>query len=130
MRGESKANLRDKKKDLWSLSRPLFPPLHDPLAAFAPPHHQGRHQQGDQDGHGDEGSQDAVGGVPEEAAGQRAVVEVVPVDPDEELVHQPVGPEASHLRRHQERAVRQLAIDSAYLATTKKKSYTKYTFIG
>lgn len=98
-------------------SCPVSRPLDHPLAAFAPPHHQGRHQQGDQDGHGDEGAQDAVGRVPEEAAGQRAVVEVVPVDPDEELVHQPVGPEASHLQSHQEGAVGQLTVDSAYSAT-------------
>lgn len=97
--------------------RPPVPSLDHPLAAFAPPHHQGRHQQGDQDGHGDEGAQDAVGRVPEEAAGQRAVLEVVPVDPDEELVHQPVGPEASHLQSHQEGAVGQLTVDSAYSPT-------------
>lgn len=104
-------------RGLSDLQRPPFPSLHDPLAAFAPPHHQSRHQQGDQDGHSDKGTQDAVGRVPEEAARQRAIVEVVPVDPDEELVHQPVGPEASHLQRHQEGAVRQLTVDSAYLAT-------------
>lgn len=109
------------KRDLPDPRKPAFPLLHDPLAAFAPPHHQGRHQQGDQDGHSDEGAQDAVGRVPEEASRQRAVVEVVPVDPDEELVHQPVGPEASHLQSHQEGAVRQLTVDSAYLATQKKK---------
>lgn len=101
------------QRDLSDLRNPPFPSLHDPLAAFAPPHHQGRHQQGDQDGHSDEGTQDAVGRVPEEAARQRAVVEVVPVHPDEELIHQPVGPEASHLQRHQEGAVRQLTVDSA-----------------
>lgn len=94
-----------------------LPSLHDPLATLAPPHHQGRHQQGDQDGHSDEGAQDAVGRVPEEAAGQRAVVEVMPVDPDKEVVHQPVGPEASHLQRHQKGAVRQLTVDSDYSAT-------------
>lgn len=42
------------------------PPLHDPLAAFAPPHHQSGHEEGDEDGHHDEGPQDAVGRVPEE----------------------------------------------------------------
>lgn len=107
--GESNANLSDKAV----LSPVHLASLDDPLATLAPPHHQGRHQEGDQDGHSDEGAQDAVGRVPEEAAGQRAVVEVVPVDADKEVVHQPVGPEASHLQRHQEGAVRQLTVDSA-----------------
>lgn len=98
---------------LWSLMVDLTGSLHDALAAFAPPHHQRRHEQRDQDGHHDEGPQDAVGRVPEEASGQRAVVEVVFVDPDEELVHQPVGPEALHLQSHQVGAVRQLPVQPA-----------------
>lgn len=76
---------------------PSFPSLHNPLAAFAPPHHQGRHEEGDQDGHHNEGTQDAVGWVPEKPSRQRAVVEVMLVDSNEELIHQPVGPEALHL---------------------------------
>lgn len=96
-----------------TLAPPPLRSLHDPLAAFAPPHHQGRHQEGDQDGHRNEGAQDAVGWVPEKPSRQRAVVEVVLVDSDEELIHQPVGPKAVHLHRHQERAVCQLAVESA-----------------
>lgn len=91
--------------------RASLSPLHNSLTAFAPPHHQGRHQKGDQDGHHDERTQDAVRRVPEEPTRQRAVVEVVSVDSDEELVHQPVGPEALHLQRHQVRAVGQLAVE-------------------
>lgn len=37
-------------------------------------------------------------------------MEVVPVNTDEEFIHQPVGPEAVHLQRHQKRAVCQLTI--------------------
>lgn len=84
--------------------------LHNPFASFAPPHHQSGHEEGDQDGHHDERTQDAVRRVPQEPARQRAVVEVVLVHSDEELVHQAIGPEALHLQRHQERAVRQLAV--------------------
>lgn len=90
---------------------PSFPSLHNPLAALAPPHHQGRHEKGDQDGHYDEGTQDAVGRVPEKPSRQRAVVEVLLVHSDEELVHQPVRPEALHLQRHQVRAVGQVAVE-------------------
>lgn len=92
---------------------PATLPLDDSLAALAPPHHQGGHEQGDQDGHHDEGPQDAVGRVPQQAARQRAVVEVVPVHLDEELVHQPVGPETLHLLGHQEGAVGQLSVQPA-----------------
>ncbi len=95
-----------------SFPNPHLPSLHNPLAAFAPPHHQGRHEEGDQDGHYNEWTQDAVGWVPEKPSRQRAVVEVVLVDSDEELIHQPVGPEALHLRRHQVCAVCQLAVES------------------
>ncbi len=72
---------------ITSAPRFVFTILHNPLAAFAPPHHKGRHEEGDQDGHHDEGTQDAVWWVPEKPSGQRAIVEVVLVDPDEELIH-------------------------------------------
>lgn len=88
-------------------------PLDDSLTALAPPHHQGGHEQGDQDGNHDEGPQDAVGRVPQQPARQRAVVEVVPVHLDEELVHQPVGPETLHLLGHQEGAVGQFSVQPA-----------------
>lgn len=89
------------------------PPLDNSLAALAPPHHQGGHEQGDQDGNHDEGPQDAVGRVPQQPARQRAVVEVVPVHLDEELIHQPVGPETLHLLGHQEGAVGQFSVQPA-----------------
>lgn len=89
------------------------PSLHNPLAAFAPPHHQGSHEEGDQDGNYDEGTQDAVGWVSKKPPRQRAIVEVFPVDSDEELVHKPVGPVTLHLVRHQGGAVCQLAVESA-----------------
>ena len=95
------------------LTRPLsFPSLHNPLTAFAPPHHQGCHEEGDQDGHHNKGAQDAVGWVPEKSSRQGAVVEILLVDSDEELIYQPVGPEAPHLQCHQVCAVRQLPIES------------------
>ena len=84
--------------------------LDHPFTAFTPPHHKGGHEQGDHHWDHDEGSQDAVGRVLKHASRQRAVVEVVSVDPDEKVVHQPVGPEAPHLQRHQEGAVGQLTV--------------------
>lgn len=92
----------------------LFNPghlLHDPLAAFAPPNHQGCHEQSDQDGHNDEGTEDPVGRVPEKPSRHGAVVEVLLVNSDEEFVHQPVGPVAVQPLRHQVCAVRQLAVE-------------------
>lgn len=84
--------------------------LDNSFAAFTPPHHQSSHEQGDQDGNHDEGPQDAVWRVLEQASRQRAFVEVVSVDPDEEVVHQPVGPEAIQLHRHQEGAIGQVTV--------------------
>lgn len=88
-------------------------PLHDALAAFAPPHHQRGHQQGDEDGQQDEGAEDAVGGVVQRPAGGGAVPEVLLVDSHEELVHQPVGPVAVEPLGDQHRAVRQLPVGAA-----------------
>lgn len=103
---------RDRKHLLsWVLGTASF--LHNPLTALAPPHHQRRHEKGDQDGHNNKWTQDAVGRVHGKPSGQRAVVKVVPVDPDEELIHQPVGPEAVHLQRYQVRAVCQLLVEPA-----------------
>lgn len=87
--------------------------LHDALAAFAPPHHQRSHQQGDEDGQQDERAEDAVGGVVQRSARGRAVPEVLPVDGHEELVHQPVGPVAVEPLGDQRRAVRQLPVGAA-----------------
>ena len=84
--------------------------LDHPFTAFTPPHHQGGNEQGDHHWDHDEGSQDAVGRVLERASRQRAVVEVVSMDPDEEVVHQPVGPDAVHFQCHQEGAVGQLTV--------------------
>lgn len=98
--GEYDANL-EPKSILSLVTLPLsFPSLHNPLTAFAPPHHQGCHEEGDQDGHSNKGTQDAVGWIPEKPSSKRAFVEVVPVHSDEELIHQPVGPEALQLHRH------------------------------
>lgn len=89
---------------------PYKPSLNDALAAFAPPHHQRSHQQGDEDGHQDEGAEDAVGGVTQRPARRGAVPEVVAVDSNEELIHQAVGPVASEVLSHRNRAVRQLPV--------------------
>lgn len=92
---------------------PYKPSLNDALAAFAPPHHQRSHQQGDEDGHQDEGAEDAVGGVTQRPARRGAVPEVVAVDSNEELIHQAVGPVASEVLSHRNRAVRQLPVGAA-----------------
>lgn len=110
---------------LWT-QPPCFPLLHNPLTAFAPPHYQGCHQEGDQDGDDNERTQDAVWRVPEKSSRQRAVVEVVPVDSDEELVHHSVGPVAPHVQRHQVCAVRELSIQSAWWWQKKQNGVTYF----
>lgn len=92
---------------------PPAPALHDALAAFAPPHHERCHQQGDKDGQHDEGTQDAVRGVVQRPARRGAVPEVLFVHGHEELVHQPVGPVAVEPLGDQRRAVRQLPVSAA-----------------
>lgn len=99
-------------------------PLDDALAAFAPPHHQRRHQQCDKDGQQDEGAEDAVGGVVQRPAGGGAVLEILPVDGHEELIHQPVGPVAVEPLGNQCRAVRQLPVGAA----TQTKAPSLHTF--
>lgn len=84
--------------------------LHDALAAFAPPHHQRGHQQGDEDRQQDEGAEDAVGRVMQRPARGRAVPEVLLVHGHEELIHQSVGPVAVEPLGDQRRAVRQLPV--------------------
>lgn len=93
--------------------RPSPPSLHDALAAFAPPHHERRHEQRDQDGQHDEGAQHAVRGVVQRPARRGAVPEVLFVHGHEELVHQPVGPVAVEPLGDQRRAVRQLPVGAA-----------------
>lgn len=73
-----------------------FPPLHNPFTAFASPHHQGCHEEGDQDGHHNEGTQDAIGWVPQKPSRERAVMKVVSVDLNKKLIHHSVGPKAVH----------------------------------
>lgn len=93
--------------------------LHDALAALASPHHQGRHEQGDHHGHRDEGAQDVVGRVVGQPARQGAVLEVVTVDADEELVHLLVRPEAAHLCGYLESAVCQGSVQPVENKNTK-----------
>lgn len=97
----------------WSPEPEARGPLQEPLGAFAPPHHQGGHEQGDQHGDGDEGGQDAGGRVVEQPAGGGAVVEVGPVDLREEAVDDVVGPETVHPEGHVGGAVRQSLVDPA-----------------
>lgn len=87
--------------------------LHDALAAFAPPHHERCHQQGDQHGQHDEGTQHTIRGVVQCPARRGAVPEVLLVHGHEELVHQPVGPVAVEPLSDQRRAVRQLPVSAA-----------------
>lgn len=87
--------------------------LHNALAAFAPPHHQRGHQQGDKDGQQDEGAEDAIGGIVQRPARRGAVPEVLLMDGHEELVHQPVGPVAVEPLGDQCRAVCQLPVGAA-----------------
>lgn len=112
-RGRSGTNGAQHPRMLLGQVLPYKPSLNDALAAFAPPHHQRCHQQGDEDGHQDEGAEDAVGGITQRPAGWGAVPEVVAVDGDEELIHQAVGPVASEVLSHRDRAVRQLPVGAA-----------------
>lgn len=84
--------------------------LYDSLAAFTPPHNQSCHEKCHQYGHHDKRPQDPIGWVVKQSSSQRAVMEVVPVHPNEKLIHQAVGPETVHFQSHQERAVRQFSV--------------------
>lgn len=52
-------------------------------------------------------------------------MEVVLVDLDEKLVHQPVGPEAVHLQGHQVGAVCQVSVESTGCGQKKKTRNNK-----
>lgn len=104
--------------------------LQNPLRAFAPPHHQGGHEQRDQHRHGDERGEDADGRVVQEPAGPGAVVEVGAVEPREEAVDRPVGPEAVHPQRHLVGAVCESLVRPAGGDRERQKPSLKRPFIG
>lgn len=87
--------------------------LHDALCAFASPDHQRRHEQRHQDGHHNEGAEDAAGRVPHGPAGHWAASKVALVDSDEEAVHRRVRPEAAQLLHHLPGAVCELSVAPA-----------------
>lgn len=81
------------------------------LCAFAPPHHQSSHEQGDQYWHCDERGEDTDRWIMEEPAGQSTIVEVGLVNLHEESVNYLIGPEAIHPHGHLVSAVCQTLID-------------------
>lgn len=61
--------------------------LDNAFTTFAPPHHECRHEQSDENGYHNEWAQDGVWGVSQQPSRDRAVFEVVLVNCYEELIH-------------------------------------------